>query len=99
QHVEEELSRSPEPSHTRSYEAYLRGVKRQHKEAAQKAAVKPPPGANAAFLFPRGGGFWLEAYDTPEALAEQSDDLLADLFDQSMAKQDQEPLREGPKAE
>lgn len=81
QHVEEELSRSPEPSHTRSYEAYLRGVKRKHLEAVRKANVKPPPEANAVILFPRGGGFWIEAYATPAALAEQADDLLADLFD------------------
>jgi hypothetical protein len=81
QHVEEELSRSPEPSHTRSYEAYLRGVKRQHREAVRKAKIAPPREANAVVLFPRGGGFWIEAYATPEALVEQADDLLADLFD------------------
>src|SRR5262249_7831359 len=36
---------------------------------------------------------------TPEALAEQSDDLLSDLFDQSMARQDVEPVRDGARAE
>lgn len=81
QHVEEELARSPEPSHTRSYEAYLRGVKRRHIEAARAVRVEPPAEANAAMLFLRGGGVWLEAYPTHAALVEQTDDLLADLFD------------------
>ena len=81
QHVEEELARTPEPSHTRSYEAYLRGVKRRHLEAVRAVHVHPPAEANAAVLFLRGGGMWLEAYPAPSALAEQADDLLADLFD------------------
>jgi hypothetical protein len=84
QHVEEELARTPEPSHTRSYEAYLRGVKRRHIEAVRAVRVRPPPSANAAVLFLRGGGVWMEAYPTPAALAEQADDLLADLFDASV---------------
>ncbi len=81
QHVEEELSRTPEPSHTRSYEAYLRGVKRRHVEAARAVRARAPAEANAVILFLRGGGMWMEAYPTPAALAEQADDLLADLFD------------------
>jgi hypothetical protein len=81
QHVEEELSRSPEPSHTRSYEAYLRGVKQQHLDAVRKSGVRPAAGANAVVLFPRCGGFWIDACPTPEALADQAEDLLADLFD------------------
>jgi ARG/rhodanese/phosphatase superfamily protein/FHA domain-containing protein len=81
QHVEEELARTPEPSHTRSYEAYLRGVKRRHIEAVRAVRVRPPPEANAAVLFLRGGGVWMEAYPTPATLAEHADDLLADLFD------------------
>ena len=84
QHVEEELARTPEPSHTRSYEAYLRGVKRRHIEAVRAVRVRPPPSANAAVLFLRGGGVWMEAYPTPGALAEHADDLLADLFDASV---------------
>ncbi len=83
QHVEEELARTPEPSHTRSYEAYLRGVKRRHMEAAHAVRVRPPAEANAAVVFLRGGGVWMEAYPTPSALVEQADDLLADLFDAS----------------
>ena len=81
QHVEEELARTPEPSHTRSYEAYLRGVKRRHMEAARAVRVKPPAEANAAMVLLRGGGVWMEAYPTASALADQADDLLADLFD------------------
>lgn len=81
QHVEEELARTPEPSNTRSYEAYLRGVKRRHIEAVRAVHARPPTEANAAVLFLRGGGIWLEAYPSPAALAEQADDLLADLFD------------------
>lgn len=81
QHVEEELARTPEPSNTRSYEAYLRGVKRRHLEAVRAVHAHPPAEANAAVLFLRGGGMWLEAYPSPSALAEQADDLLADLFD------------------
>ncbi len=84
QHVEEELARTPEPSHTRSYEAYLRGVKRRHIEAARALRVTPPAEANAAVLFLRGGGVWIEAFPTPAALVEQADDLLADLFDASV---------------
>ncbi len=87
QHVEEELSRTPEPSHTRSYEAYLRGVKRRHVEAARAVrarALGETTEANAVVLFLRGGGMWMEAYPTPAALAEQADDLLADLFDATM---------------
>jgi hypothetical protein len=83
QHVEEELARTPEPSHTRSYEAYLRGVKRRHIEAVRAVHARPPAEANAAVLFLRGGGVWMEAYPTPAALADHADDLLADLFDAS----------------
>lgn len=83
QHVEEELARTPEPSHTRSYEAYLRGVKRRHMEAVRAVRARPPAEANAAVLFLRGGGVWMEAYPTPAALAEHAEDLLADLFDAS----------------
>ena len=83
QHVEEELARTPEPSHTRSYEAYLRGVKRRHIEAVRAVRVRPPAEANAVVLFLRGGGVWMEAYPTPAALAEHAEDLLADLFDAS----------------
>jgi len=81
QHVEEELSRTPEPSNTRSYEAYLRGVKRRHIEAARAVRSRAPLEANGVVIFLRGGGMWMEAYPTPAALAEQADDLLADLFD------------------
>ena len=83
QHVEEELARTPEPSHTRSYEAYLRGVKRHHAEAVRAVRARAPAEANAVVLFLGGGGMWMEAYPTPAALAEQADDLLADLFDAS----------------
>lgn len=81
QHVDEELARSAIGSQTRSYEAYLRGVKQAFLVDARNAGVKPPAGANALAILPRGGGFWIEAYPTGEALAEQLDDLLADLFD------------------
>ncbi len=43
QHVEEELARTPEPSNTRSYEAYLRGVKRRHIEAVRAVHAHPRP--------------------------------------------------------
>jgi hypothetical protein len=81
QQVDEELTRSPIASRTRSYEAYLQGVKRRLVVEAKRAAVRPPAAANGVAIFPRGGGFWIEAYPTPEALAEHADDLLADLFD------------------
>jgi FHA domain len=97
QHVEEELSRSPEPSHTRSYEAYLRGVQRSHLDAVRRAGVRAPEGANAVIIFPRGGGFWLDALATPQALAVQASDLLADLFDGS--PRDEAEPREAPRVE
>jgi hypothetical protein len=81
QHVDEELARSPIGSRTRSYEAYLRGVKQPFLAEARQAGVKPPAGANAVAILPRSGGFWLEAYPTEEGLGEQLEDLLADLFD------------------
>jgi hypothetical protein len=81
QHVEQELTRTPEASHTRSYEAYLKGEKRRHLEAAQRAQVVAPSAANAVLVFPREGGFWLEAYPTEAIFAAEVDDLLADLFD------------------
>ncbi|MFO0755916.1 MAG: FHA domain-containing protein [Byssovorax sp.] len=81
QHVEQELSRTAAPSHTRSYEAYLQSEKLRHIDAARAAAVAPPAQANALLVFPHDGGFWLEAYPTPGALAAQADDLLSDLFD------------------
>jgi hypothetical protein len=81
QHVDEELARSPIGSQTRSYEAYLRGVKQPFLVEARNAGVKPPAGANAVAILPRSGGFWLEAYGTEESLGEQLEDLLADLFD------------------
>ncbi|MEO7328282.1 MAG: FHA domain-containing protein [Minicystis sp.] len=87
QHVEQELTRTPEASQTRSYEAYLHGEKRRHFQAAQQAEVRAPAGANAVLLFPREGGFWLEAYPTTVTLASQVDDLLADLFDPSTRDQ------------
>jgi hypothetical protein len=86
QHVEQELTRTTEASHTRSYEAYLHGEKRRHLDAAQRAAVQPPDGANALLIFPREGGFWLEAYPSQPALVSQLDDLLADLFDPSSSE-------------
>ena len=81
QHVDEELSRSPMASRTRSYEAYLRGVKRGFAAEVKRAGVTPPSRANAVAILPRGGGFWIEAYPTDGALAEHAEDLLADLFD------------------
>lgn len=81
QHVDEELSRSPVTSQTRSYEAYLAGVKKRYAEAARKAAIRPPARANGVAIFPRGGGYWIEAYPSAGSFAEQVDDLLADLFD------------------
>jgi hypothetical protein len=81
QQIDEELTRSAVTSRTRSYEAYLQGVKRRLVAEAQRAAVRPPLAANGAVIFPRGGGFWIEAFPTPEALAEHADDLLSDLFD------------------
>jgi len=81
QQVEEELSRSPVASRTRSYEAFLHGVKQPFIAEARRAAVRPRAGANAVAILPRGGGFWIEAYPTDGALAEDADDLLADLFD------------------
>jgi hypothetical protein len=80
-HVDEVLAKSLVGSRTRSYEAYLRGVKRPFVEEARKARVTPPALANGVMLLPRAGGFWIEAYPTTGALAEQVDDLLADLFD------------------
>jgi FHA domain len=81
QQVDEELTRSAVPSRTRSYEAYLHGVKRRLVAEAQRAAVRPPLAANGVVIFPRGGGFWVEAYPSPDALVEHADDLLSDLFD------------------
>ncbi|APR85303.1 Hypothetical protein A7982_10652 [Minicystis rosea] len=81
QQVDEELSRSPVASRTRSYEAYLRWVKQPFIAEARKAGVRPPPRANAVAILPRGGGYWIEAYPTEGALAEDVEDLLADLFD------------------
>jgi hypothetical protein len=80
-HVDEVLAGSPVGSRTRSYEAYLRGVKRPFVEEARKARVAPPAQANGVVILPRAGGFWIEAYPTAGALAEQVDDLIADLFD------------------
>jgi hypothetical protein len=94
QHVDEELSRSPVGSRTRSYEAYLRGVRQPFVAEAKRAGITPAPGANAVAILPRGGGFWIEAYPTPEALAARADDLLADLFDPASAagpKRDDDP--------
>src|SRR5262249_1599309 len=68
-------------SRTRSYEAYLRGVKQPFLAEARKSGVRPPPHANAVAILPRGGGFWLEAYPGADALAQSAEDLLADLFD------------------
>jgi hypothetical protein len=85
QHVDEELSRSPVGSRTRSYEAYLRAVRQPFVAEAKKARIAPAPLANAVAILPRGGGFWIEAYPTPEALAARADDLLADLFDPASA--------------
>ncbi len=56
-------------------------MKRRLVAEAQKAAVRPPAAANGMAIFPRGGGFWIEAYPSAEALAEHADDLLSDLFD------------------
>lgn len=81
QQVDEELTRSSVASRTRSYEAYLQGVKRRLVSEAKRSAVRPPAAANGVAIFPRGGGFWIEAYPDAEVLAEHSDDLLADLFD------------------
>lgn len=81
QHVDEELSRSPVASRTRSYEAFLRGVKAPFVASVRSAGVRPPEGANAVAIAPRGGGFWVEAFPTEGALAREVDDLLADLFD------------------
>src|SRR5262249_27751117 len=79
--VDEERTRTPVASRTRSYEAYLQGVKRRLVVEVQRAAVRPPMAANGVAIFPRGGGFWIEAYPSNEALREHADDLLADLFD------------------
>lgn len=92
QHVDEELSRTPMASRTRSYEAYLRGVKQGLVDEAKKAGVRPPPRANAVVMLPRGGGFWIEAYPNAEALAEHADDLLADLFDPAARGEDWGPF-------
>jgi hypothetical protein len=81
QQVDEELSRSPIASRTRSYEAYLHGVRQPFVAEVRKAGVRPPPRANAVAILPRGGGFWIEAYPTDGALAEDAEGLLADLFD------------------
>ncbi len=81
QQVDDELTRSAVSSRTRSYEAYLQGVKRRLVGEVQRAAVRPPLAANGVAIFPRGGGFWIEAYPSPDALADHADDLLADLFD------------------
>jgi hypothetical protein len=81
QQVDEELSRSPVGSRTRSYEAYLRWVKQPFVAEVRKAGIRPAAQANAVVILPRGGGFWIEAYPTDGALAEDADDLLADLFD------------------
>src|SRR5262249_33129880 len=79
--VDEELTRSSLASRTRSYEAYLQGVKKRLVAAAQRAAVRPPIAANGAAIFPRCGGFWIEAYPVAEALVQHTDELLCDLFD------------------
>ncbi|MFT3767181.1 MAG: FHA domain-containing protein [Minicystis sp.] len=91
QQVDEDLSRSPVASRTRSYEAYLRWVKQPFIDEAKKAGVRPPPRANAVAILPRGGGYWVEAYPTDGALAEDVDDLLADLFDPAAKGEGAEP--------
>lgn len=91
QQVDEELTRNAVASRTRSYEAYLQGVKRHLVAEAQRADVHPPAAANAVAIFPRGGGFWVEAYPSAEALAEHADDLLSDLFDPGSRSEGKRP--------
>jgi hypothetical protein len=71
----------PGANRTRSYEAYADGPRRQFVARAHDARVSPPPEANGVVVLPHGGGFWLEAFASPEALADHADDLIADLFD------------------
>ncbi len=75
------LSRSPVASRTRSYEAYLRWVKQPFIAEASQGRRPPPAGRERGRPLPRGGGYWIEAYPTEGTLAEDVDDLLADLFD------------------
>jgi hypothetical protein len=92
--IDDELTRGAVQSRTRSYEAYLQGVKKRLVGEARRAGVRPPLAANGVALFPSGGGFWIEAYPHPEALAEHTADLLSDLFDEG---HDERPAgRPGP---
>jgi hypothetical protein len=96
QQVDEELTRCAVSSRTRSYEAYLQGVKRRLLDEVRRAEVRPPLVANGLVLFPRGGGFWVEAYPSPDALAEHADDLLADLFDPNAGAAGSAPANAAP---
>ncbi len=82
QQIDEELTRSAVASRTRSYEAYIQGVRRRLVAEAHQAATRPPLAANGVVIFPRGGGFWVEAYPSSRRPRRaRRDDLLADLFD------------------
>jgi hypothetical protein len=91
--VDEELTRTSIASPTRSYDAYIDGVKRRLVDDARRAKTEVPARANGAVILPRGGGFWLEAYPTAEALGSHADGLLADLYDPQTAAHGAEEAR------
>jgi hypothetical protein len=78
--VQEELTRSGVRSPTSSYGAYLGSVRKRLVEAVQKQGYTLPVAANGVLLVSEGAWFAFEAYSSHEALAENADALLADLF-------------------
>ena len=79
--VQTELRESHVTSRTRSYDAYLDGVRKGRRDAAEQSRIRPPPEANGVVLLPRAGGHWLEAFPAPEALAAETTSLLSDLLE------------------
>ena len=85
QSVAGELARSGAHSATASYEAFLDGERSEHRAKANHAMITPPAGCNAAMLVPPDGGWWLEAFPSPEALAQQLESMLPDVYEASAA--------------
>jgi hypothetical protein len=81
--VDQELTRTGTVSGTSSYAAYMDGAREAQVKRARAARVAIPERANAAVIFPRAGGFWLEALPDRDALTSRSEALLAELFDEA----------------
>ncbi len=96
QHIDEELTRSRIQSKTRSYEAYLEEEKRPRIEAARRALIRPPAAANGVALFFRGGGHWVEAFPSNDALGREVNDLVSDLFEVTSGRRSRTQPEEVP---